>query len=104
MEEKKMQKNEYTEYTEILRKTEQSAATDLMYDGYMSGAAYFQTPQEADVAVTAAVIDGMVQSLGDAAQEALGAYEEASRRAGFYAGFRAAVAYYRFMRLTGLLR
>ena len=98
-----MKKDEYQQYTEILRETPESAATAFLYGEYMDGAVDFQTPQEADVTTTAAVVDGLAHSLGEAAQEALGDYEEASRRAGFFAGFRAAIAYYRFMRVKGLL-
>lgn len=87
----------YAIYISMLEKTEQYDATALLYEGYMSGAQEFKTPQEAAVDALGALLDKKVEDhiveLEDVAD-----YEEAARRAGFYAGFRAAVAYMHFLR------
>ena len=87
----------YAIYISLLEETEQYDATALLYDGYMSGAEAFKTPQEAAVDSLSALLDKKVVDhtveLEDVAD-----YEEAARCAGFYAGFRAAVAYRHFLR------
>lgn len=84
------------DYLSILSKTDQCAATELLYAEYINGHPAYKTPQETAVATVSAAIDRELkeQSVSD---ETIADYEEAARRAGFYAGFRAAVAYTHFL-------
>lgn len=87
----------YASYISMLEETAESAAAALLYEEYINGAEAFKTPHEAAVAALSAALDKKVEThtveLEDTAD-----YEEAARRAGFYAGFRAAIAYAHFLR------
>lgn len=85
-----------TDYITILTNTGEYAATELLYDEYMSCNPAFQTSQEADVAAVSAKLDRAVEAHSVTGED-LGEYEEAARRAGFYAGFKAAVAYIHYL-------
>lgn len=85
-----------TDYITMLTETQEYAATEILYDEYMNCNPAFQTAQEADVAEISAILDKSVEA-HSVSGEQLGEYEEAARRAGFYAGFKAAAAYLHFL-------
>ena len=87
-----MTKNFFPELTPA----QEHAATEIMYDEYMNCNPGLQTAEEADVAEISAMLDKAVED-HSVTDEQLGEYEEAARRAGFYAGFKAAVAYLHFL-------
>lgn len=86
----------YAIYISMLEETKQYDATDLLYEEYISGAEAFKTPQEAAVAALSIVLDKKVRERAVTLEDTAD-YEEAARSAGFYAGFRAAIAYAHFL-------
>lgn len=91
-----MEKCTTPDFIAILKETPQSEATPLWYDVYMSGNKEYQTPHDADVAALSAEL-GRQLAAHSVSDDTLCDYEEASKRAGFYAGFRIAVAYLHFL-------
>lgn len=85
------------EYLSILEGTEDTKITELLYEDYINCEPAFLTSQEADVGKISRALDDKTES-GGVTTEELAHYEEAARRAGFYAGFKAGIAYARFLR------
>lgn len=84
------------DYISILTEIPEFAATEYLYGEYMNCTQAFQTAQERDIARISAELDRMIED-HSITSESLGDYEEAARRAGFYAGFKAAAAYIFFL-------
>lgn len=82
----------FTAYLEMLDTTQHYSAENIIYNSYIEGDSHFMTEHEADVSVISATLDEKVGA-GTVTDFDLAEYEEAARRAGFYAGFRSAVAY-----------
>ena len=84
-------------YIFILKKTGILMATERLYDKYINCVEEFQTPLEKPLSALGAALDQKVES-HTVTLDDLADYEEAAKRAGFYAGFRAAIAYTRFVK------
>lgn len=86
-----------SEYLSILEGTEEAKITEFIYESYINCEPAFITSQEAAVGQISRALDDKSEK-GSATSEDLADYEEAARRAGFYAGFKAGMAYIRFLR------
>ena len=82
----------------ILTETPKYAATALLYEEYINGRPALQTAQEAAVTKISAILDEQLEK-DSVSDEIICDYEEAARCAGFYAGFKAAVAYLNYLSL-----
>ena len=86
----------YTEYLKLLDSTPDYAATAVLWESYLEADPHFQTEQEAAVAKISGELDGKVEAKAITDAD-VGEYELAARRAGFFSGFRAAMAYTRLL-------
>lgn len=86
----------YKMFLAELENTDTYSVVDTLCGAYIDGDKPFQTEREEDVSIVSATLDGKVEA-GTVSYEDLGEYEEAARRAGFYAGFKAAVAYIHYL-------
>ena len=65
---------------------------ETLYTAYIEKATGDDNIHEARLSGLSCALDSMIRS-GNVSEEAVSMYEEAARRAGFYAGIRAAVQY-----------
>ena len=70
------------------------ATIDRLYSEYLDGELFVDKKAEDDVSIMSASIDAKMQD-GSLSCENIADYEEASRRAGFYAGYLAALSHLR---------
>lgn len=86
----------YTEYLKLLDNTPDYAAAAVLWESYLEADPHFLTEQETDVCHISRELDGKVEAKAVTDAD-LGEYELAGRRAGFFSGFRAAMAYARLL-------
>lgn len=84
------------DYVTILEETPKYAAVEFLYGEYINESPELKTSQEADVAAISAMISKQLDA-HSVSDETVCDYEEAARRAGFYAGFRAGAAYIHYI-------
>lgn len=87
------------DYITILTGTPKYAAAELLYDEYINCHPALKTPQDAAVTGMYPMLDEAVRT-HSITDDILGDYEEASKHAGFNAGFRAGAAYICFLMAT----
>lgn len=86
----------YTEYLKLLKSTPDSAAAAVLWESYLEADPRFLTGQDTAVAEISGELDARAEA-GTITDADLGEYELAARRAGFFSGFRAAMAYARLL-------
>lgn len=84
------------DYITVLKGLPRYSAVELFYDEYINCHPEHQTSQENDVSKISALIDKQIKA-NNVSDETICDYEEAARRAGFYAGFRAGAAYIHYI-------
>lgn len=84
------------DYITALAGTPKYAAVEFLYGEYINGHPELKTSQEVDVAAISATISKQLDA-HSVSDETICDYEEAARRAGFYAGFRAGAAYIQYI-------